>query len=444
MGNTTPTRQRRSKAEDPMLGVLVADRYRLLRVIARGAMGTVYLAEQRPLNRKVAVKILDVAKDVDDPESFYSRFEREATVLARLQHPNTVRVYDFGQWGGVTYLVMEYIDGFSLRRLQAGGPMPPSRVIKIALQICAALQEAHAIGLMHRDLKPANVLVTRHAGALDVVKVVDFGLAKGFYGVEQDLTQVGQVLGTPMYMSPEQIRDDPCDPRSDIYSLGVLLYRCVTGDTPFPKGTTTAMLMANLYDPPRRFREVAPRLDVPPAVEWVVMRCLEKRPQDRFANVMELQKALQACLIAEEDPSLRMMALQVEDGHTILPDDVTEASHSSLRLQHVPLQRKKRAAAEAEGAPPPEPSDASASSSVPSQPADLRPILGSVPDWMLAVGFGMILVTGLLAGVFAERAMRSVTPAAEAEAAVQSGAPGAEADAPTPASDDAAATPAGD
>ncbi len=419
-------------AGDERVGELINDRYLLRKLVARGAMGSVYLADQLPLDRPVAVKVLEPPTDQEDPEKVKIRFFREASTLARLEHPNTVRIYDFGYWGDVPFLVMEYVDGFSLRRLQSNGPIPAIRVVDIAVQICAALREAHGSGVIHRDLKPANILLTRHAGALDVVKVVDFGLAKGFYGQDQELTQNGQVLGTPMYMSPEQIRDDTCDPRSDIYSLGVVLYRSLTGETPFPKGSTAEVLMANLYDAPRPFSAVRPGLDLPPSLEWVVRRCMEKRPEDRFANVAELQKALKACRRALEDPSMRGLQLSVEGGHTVLPEDVNDTSYSSL---HVPRQSEGRGSgARSSGAT--HPGEATGRRSA----YRLGP-LGLVPDWVLWTVFGLMAATGVLAGIVVERYYReddaavspaaAVAPAAESPAAPA--APAAQAPAAKPA-----------
>jgi len=439
---------------DDRLGQLLNDRYRLRKVIARGAMGSVYLADQLPLDRPVAVKILDLPSEQDDPEKVRTRFLREASTLARMEHPNTVRIYDFGYWNGTPFLVMEFVDGFSLRRLQTNGPIPAVRVVDIAIQMCAALREAHGMGIIHRDLKPANILLTRHAGALDVVKIVDFGLAKGFYGQDQDLTQNGQVLGTPMYMSPEQIRDDECDPRSDIYSLGVVLYRSFTGETPFPKGSTAEVLMANLYDTPRAFQVVRPELDLPPALEWVVARCLEKKPEDRFANVAELQKALKACRRALEDPAMRHMQLSVNAGHTVLPDDATEASYSSLHLpQHSsggarvtsggPLhsgghaQRNGPVARAAVAQPAPAASDLL--SSAKERLADLRAgALGGVPDWVVAAVLVLLAALGVFAGVAFGQRLQG--PKAEVAPVVEV-APAAAAPviAPTPAAPPAAA-----
>jgi serine/threonine protein kinase len=395
---------------DERVGMLINDRYRLRKVIARGAMGTVYLADQLPLERAVAVKVLEPPADAEDNDTVRQRFLREANTLARLEHANTVRIYDFGYWGSTPFLVMEYVDGFSLRRMQQNGAIPAVRVVEIALQICAALREAHSIGLIHRDLKPANILLTRHAGALDVVKVVDFGLAKGFYGSEQDLTQNGQVLGTPMYMSPEQIRDEPCDPRSDIYSLGVVLYRSLTGETPFPKASTAEVLMANLYDRPRAFKQVRPDIDLPPVLEWVVLRCMEKRPEDRFANIAELQKALRACRRALEDPAMRGIQLTFDAGHTVMPEDVTESSYSSL---HVPRQIVRPA-----GGPATSPTSPTSGTEPSGRRSSFRiGGIGVVPDWALLGAFVLMILGGVLAGMFVEHAVRppeAATPTAPA------------------------------
>ncbi|MCB9664493.1 MAG: serine/threonine protein kinase [Alphaproteobacteria bacterium] len=362
------------KAGD-LLGQTLGGRYVLEERLARGAMGCVYVARQLPFDRKVAVKVLDPKSQSDEASVFQERFLREASVLARLQHPNTVRVFDYGHHHGHTYLVMEYVDGSSVRRLQAGGPVPALRMIHIATQMCDALQEAHALGLIHRDLKPANVLLTRHAGALDVVKVVDFGLAKEFFG-NADITQAGQVLGTPMYMAPEQIRDEPCDQRTDIYALGVVLYRGLTGVTPFEKGKAMAVLMAHLKKHVPRFAEVAPELELPPCVEWTVRTCLRKRSEDRFANVMELKRALRACALAIENPDAYDLELALTpDGCVVLPDDVCETTHTGLRLR----------------APAPE---------LPSRPASP---LDGVPARVAALLVGLSIVTGGLLGILAER-----------------------------------------
>lgn len=283
----------RDVPDDPFVGMVLAGRYVIQEQLARGAMGAVYLADQRPLGRRVAVKLLDpVDAAVGGAEAFRERFFREAGALAKLSHPNTVRVYDFGSWGGRMFLVLEYVHGHTLKRLLGAGPVPPARVLNIVLQICGALHEAHSLGMIHRDLKPANILLTRHAGTLDVVKVVDFGLAKGFDNPDDELTEQGRVMGTPSYMAPEQIRDEPCDPRTDVYAVGALLYRCLTGVHPFTRSNTTDILLAALHDAPPSFEESRPGLGLPPTLEAIVMRCLAKEPHDRFSSVRALYEAL--------------------------------------------------------------------------------------------------------------------------------------------------------
>lgn len=365
-----------SEATDRLIGATVDGRYVLERRIARGAMGCVYLARQMPFDRLVAVKLLDPKGASEEPEVFEERFVREASALARLQHPNTVKVYDYGHWKGRTFLVMEYVDGNSLRRLQAGGPIPASRLINIARQICDALQEAHGMGLIHRDLKPANLLITRRAGALDVVKVVDFGLAKEFYG-NTELTQAGQVLGTPMFMAPEQIRDEDCDQRTDIYALGVLMYRSLTGVMPFDKGPAMQVLMAHLKERAPSFSQADPSLDLPKMLEQVVFRCLEKNPDDRFANVIEVRKALDACDKVLANPAFRDLSLQVEDGHTVVPLAMCETSASHEAVPPVDLQ--------------------------PVHPPSAEHFLGTLPGRVVGVLLGVVGLAGLLGGAALER-----------------------------------------
>lgn len=369
---------------DRLLGRTIGKRYVLEKRIARGAMGCVYQARQDPLDRPVAIKVLDPKGATEDAETFQARFAREASTLARLQHPNSVRVYDFGEWRNHTYLVMEYVDGYSLRRLQAGGPVPATRLLHIATQICDALQEAHALGLIHRDLKPANVLLTRHAGALDVVKVVDFGLAKEFHGSD-DLTMAGQVLGTPMYMAPEQIRDEAVDQRTDIYALGVLMYRALTGKTPFEKGKAMKVLMAHLKQAPPSFAEANPAVDVPPALEWVVQTCLAKKPEHRFANVVELKKALEAVKLAYEEPSMWDLDLALHEGHTVLPEDLCETTGASMKLRKVAPERRGDRA-----------------------PSAVRPetgtqLLDRLPARTLGLLFALVSMSSVLAGAALER-----------------------------------------
>lgn len=320
-----------------IVGELVAGRYQVESLVARGAMGAVYRAIQQPLGRRVALKVLDVRWGDVEGVDYAKTFLEEAATLARLEHANTVRVYDYGEWEGRHFLVMEYVEGFSLGRYLAAGPMPASRLLPIMIQICGALQEAHGNGMIHRDLKPGNVLITRHAGSLDVVKLVDFGLVASFWDGTSGRSR--QLMGTPQYMAPEQIRDEACGPRTDIYALGVLMYRALTGEGPFARDSVQKVLQAQLHEEPWPFRDVNLELDVPPSLEWVVFRCLRKDPKERFSSVGELIRALRVCQLAVDEPWAKSLELGIDEGSTVLPKDITETSQSSVRLNRAFVER---------------------------------------------------------------------------------------------------------
>jgi eukaryotic-like serine/threonine-protein kinase len=271
--------------------------YRLTKYLGAGGMGEVYLAEHVLLKQPFAIKLLRPER-VADPDVLH-RFEREVHAMARLEHWNTVEIYDFGHGAdGSFYYVMEYLPGLDLHQLVKNcGAIPASRTIHIVRQVCAALQEAHANGLLHRDIKPGNVIVCERAGIYDVAKLLDFGLVKSVgkpVGTETTLTQEGMVAGTPAYMSPEQASGmENADARSDIYSLGAVAYFLLTGRLVFDKSTALQTLAAHLYEPvipPTRHR---PDLDA--TLEAVIMRCLEKKPEERYPDVAALDRALASC-----------------------------------------------------------------------------------------------------------------------------------------------------
>ena len=269
--------------------------YKLLRSLGGAGLSRVYLAEQATGRKQFAVKVLrdqnfnQAALDV-----VVKRFVQEARVVSRLHHPHIVDVVDFGVSDGLAYLVMEYLDGESLREtLKRHGPLPWTRVLPMFLHICEALEAAHARGVIHRDLKPSNCFRVRHASGDDFIKVCDFGLARI---IDEDLPggllAGGVLLATPEYMAPELIRGVKPDPRVDIYGVGVLLYELLTGTCPFSSGKQTTVLAMQLLDtaiPPRR---VAPEANIPGAVERVIMRSLSKDPEDRFQSVADMRAAL--------------------------------------------------------------------------------------------------------------------------------------------------------
>jgi serine/threonine-protein kinase len=285
---------RQEAAEARRLG-----QYVLREKIGGGGMGEVYLADHVLLRRPCAIKLIQPDR-AGDP-AMLQRFEREVRATARLTHPNTVQVFDYGHTpDGTFYYVMEYLPGVTLEELvKRYGPLAPARAVHFLRQLCGALAEAHAIGLIHRDIKPGNGIVCERGGLHDVAKLLDFGLVLA-QGVGQDgerLTQDGAIAGTPAYVSPEQAsgRDD-LDARSDIYSVGCLAYFLLTGQPPFAGRSAVRMLAAHMYEPPAPLTTY--QSDVPADLERVVLRCLAKDPGERFASAQDLESALAGCLTA--------------------------------------------------------------------------------------------------------------------------------------------------
>jgi eukaryotic-like serine/threonine-protein kinase len=274
--------------------------YQLLWKLGEGGMGEVYLAEHQLLKRPCALKLIKA--DAGSDPIVLARFEREVQSAARLAHPNTIEIYDYGHAeDGTFYYVMEYLQGMSLSELvRQAGPLPPGRAIYLFRQICAGLAEAHGLGLVHRDLKPANVFVAVRGGESDVAKVLDFGLVKltrdpGGVALTGDMT----VSGTPLYMAPEQaVADRSLDSRADIYALGAMMYFALTGRPPFSGESPFAVMMAHARDPVVPPSQV--HSGVPEDLERVILRCLAKKPDERFPTVKALGDTLAACAAASE------------------------------------------------------------------------------------------------------------------------------------------------
>jgi serine/threonine-protein kinase len=275
--------------------------YRLKKLLGTGGMGEVYLAEHVLLRRPCAIKLIRPER-VGDSATLL-RFEREVQAMATLTHWNTVEIYDYGHARcGTFYYVMEYLPGLSLEDLvERHGALPPARVVHLLRQVCEALREAHAVGLVHRDIKPSNIIACERGRIHDVAKLLDFGLVKSVSPLKGDarLTKLGLVPGTPAYASPEQAAGkDELDQRSDIYSLGSVAYYLLTGKLPFDRESPLEMLFAHAHD-----RVVAPRQiqsAIPEDLEQVILRCMEKKPADRFADALSLAQALAACACAGE------------------------------------------------------------------------------------------------------------------------------------------------
>lgn len=282
---------------DALVGHLLAGKYKIIKKIGEGGMGSVYIANQEPIDRKVAVKVL-LGKLAED-EIAVKRFEQEAKAISKMQHPNTVTIYDFGKTSEAEderlYIVMEYLKGKTLTQvLRQDGVLAPHRASRIMRQVCASLQDAHAAGIIHRDLKPDNIFLTEVGGDKDWVKVLDFGVAKlADSEGAGTLTQTGMIFGTPKYMSPEQAEGRPIDYRADIYALGVVLYELLVGRPPFVADTPVGLLLKHISEPPTPFGRIRPDLSIDPRLEAVVMRALDKRPEGRQQMVAELAQALE-------------------------------------------------------------------------------------------------------------------------------------------------------
>jgi serine/threonine protein kinase len=294
------------KTEDALLGQTLADKYRIEELVNEGGMGAVYRATHVLMDKTVAIKVLHPALAADD--KIVARFSREARAASRISHPHALSVTDFGESeNGVVFLVMEYLKGETLKEvIKSEGQMPLPRVVEIIRQVCGALEAAHAEGVVHRDLKSDNIMLIDVGGG-DWAKVLDFGIAKITEKVGQDpaLTAPNLIIGTPQYMSPEQCSQAAeIDSRSDIYSLGVILYEMLVGHVPFTGESPTAIMMKHLQEPPPSVLEE--RKDLPASVGRVVMRAMAKRPEDRFQTVSDLSEELAAS--AQEGPNVAAAA----------------------------------------------------------------------------------------------------------------------------------------
>jgi len=348
-----------SERNDISPGALFDGRYRIQRRLGKGGMARVYLAEDESLDRQVAIKILE-DRHSDDPH-FIERFQREARAAARLNHPNLVQIYDRAQVDGTSYIVMEYVEGETLKDLiRREAPLDPRRAIGIAMQVLAALRVAHQAGVIHRDIKPQNILVQPDGR----VKVADFGIARAG---GSDMTEAGSIVGTAQYLAPEQAQGLELGPPADLYAVGVVLYEMLTGRVPFEGDSAVTIAMKHVQEPPQQLTERNPL--VPPSLEAVVMRALSKNPAQRYATAEEmgvdLDRVRQGLPVSEETM-------------------VIGAETATTRLQATETMVAPTAMAPRMGPPPPSSSDGRRT---------LWTVLGIVGVVLLALIVGLVVWT---------------------------------------------------
>jgi serine/threonine-protein kinase len=314
-----------STGGDPLLGTVLADRYTIVGRLGAGGMGTVYRAEQSPIGREVALKVLK--KELGrDPETVV-RFQREARTLSQLKHPNTVTIFDFGQTKeGLLFLAMELLEGEMLSaRLKQVGAIEVETAVKFASGVLRSLDEAHARGIIHRDLKPDNIYLARVHGRPDegeIVKVVDFGIAKirdgeTYQGLDPVATQEGTVFGTPRYMSPEQAQGKALDGRSDLYAVGVLLFHMLTGAAPFTDDDAVIVMAHHIKTEPPPVRTIVPDRGIPESLERLVARALSKDPAERPQTAQDFLTELEAA--AQDIKAARTSTSTLRTAATTIP-----------------------------------------------------------------------------------------------------------------------------
>src|SRR6187549_1461991 len=307
------------RPKDPFIGrEILGGEYLILEKIGTGGMGSVYKASQPAMKRMVAIKILH--PKLAGRKDLTSRFRREARAMSQLTHPNTAKVFMYGEAeeDGSLYIVMEMLEGKNLNQtVRKEGPMPAERAIPILIQVCGALQEAHDLGIVHRDLKPENIFLSKQGGMADYPKVLDFGLAKVTERQMQPgsviLTQEGMVFGTPEFMSPEQAQGKTLDARSDIYSLAVILYEVLTGKLPFTARTPMEYIQKHVTDPIIPLSERVPDRKFPKGLDEVLAKALQKQPDERFQTAADFAESLRPFggAAAAALPAIRVAGPQV-------------------------------------------------------------------------------------------------------------------------------------
>ncbi|NLZ54101.1 MAG: Stk1 family PASTA domain-containing Ser/Thr kinase, partial [Thermoanaerobacteraceae bacterium] len=310
-----------------MIGKILGNRYKILEKISGGGMALVYKAQCNLLNRIVAIKILK--SEFAEDEDFVRRFRREAQAAASLSHPNIVGIYDVGEEDGLYYIVMEYVEGNTLKDLiRQKAPLPLTEVIEMGVQICDALECAHKNMIVHRDIKSQNIMITSDGR----VKVTDFGIARATGG--STITNTGNMFGSVQYFSPEQARSDTVDERSDLYSVGVVLYEAFTGKLPFNGETPVSVALKQIQEQPELISNIISGF--PKQLEVIVQKCLAKSPDDRYQNAEALKNDLKQALLSAEVVSFKPDNIE----HTLVMDNIAN-NPTSFEINSAASKKKR-------------------------------------------------------------------------------------------------------
>ncbi|MBM4194339.1 MAG: serine/threonine protein kinase [Gemmatimonadetes bacterium] len=335
------TALRSSNPQGDIVGSIVHEKFHVMKKLGEGGMGAVYLAEHVKMGRKVALKVMNPGMH-QDPDAI-ARFNREAKNASQLSHPNVCPIYDFGETPeGMIYLAMEFIEGSSLSGLiEKAGALTPARAASIIHQAADALQVAHDYGIVHRDLKPDNIMIAKARDGSDMVKVVDFGIAKASSSDAQKVTKTGLVVGTPEYMSPEQLAGDKLDGRSDIYSLALVAFNCFTGKLPFPSNSAQEAMIMRLTDQPKTLAEMKPDVAWPDELQAVMDKALARDAAERYASAAQFGRDMSKSV--ENMPS----TIAAEAGTQVIGAGAVAAA-AAAKTAAAPAVPKTRVASSAE------------------------------------------------------------------------------------------------
>lgn len=332
-----------ANAPTGLVGQIIADRYRIDKKLGGGGMGEVYLAEHIRIKRKCAIKVLRAALSDDDDS--VERFNREAQNASLISHPNVAQVYDFGEHGNLLYLCMEFIEGQSMQEvIEKDGVMHPDMVADVIMQSASALEAAHAQHVLHRDIKPDNIMLARNTDGTYRVKLVDFGIARAMASTDKRMTQTGMVVGTPEFMSPEQIAGEPLDERSDLYSLALVAFVGLTGDNAFPDTGSMESLILRLTSRPRTLIEVRQSVSWPPKLQTVFDKALSPDRDNRHDTAVEFASDLSGAIVQmspSETSAFYRKALEVRSINLVaLTPSATPAKAASSRTRDKPVAAK--------------------------------------------------------------------------------------------------------